>query len=118
MNRESLIKKIFSKEKFLVGIFYVALVVAWQLLYWLGTVQFGWWKSYAFPSPLGVVESCKSLIEKGTLLQAFLYSIVRGAVGFGLSVVLGLMMGRHFLVFVGFRLLYCGSGWMRVRFCL
>lgn len=93
MNRASLIKKIFSREKFLVGMFYVVLVVAWQLLYWLGTVQLGWWKSYAFPSPLGVVESCRSLIEKGTLLQAFIYSIVRGAVGFGMSVMLGLMMG-------------------------
>ena len=55
MNRESLIKKIFSKEKFLVGMFYVVLVVAWQLLYWLGTVQLGWCKSYELPSPFGVV---------------------------------------------------------------
>lgn len=93
MSRENMTKKAFWSEKFLVGVFYIALIVVWQLFYWIGTEQMGWWKSYAFPSPSGVVETCKNLIEKGTLFQAFLYSIVRGAVGFGMSLVLGLALG-------------------------
>ncbi len=93
MNRGNLIKKSQGKERVLVVLFYIVLLIVWQVLYWLGTSRFGWWKSYAFPSPLGVVESCRSLIEKGTLLQAFLSSIIRGAVGFSISIVIGLFMG-------------------------
>ena len=93
MNRESLTKKTWGKERVLIGIFYIMLIIVWQGLYWMGTSQLGWGKSYAFPSPLGVVESCRNLIEKGTLLQAFLSSVIRGAVGFGISIVLGLLMG-------------------------
>lgn len=93
MNRKNLTKKVFLKEKVFVGLFYVALVLIWQLLYWIGTARLGWWKSYAFPSPMGVMRSCKSLIEKGTLFQAFLYSIARGAVGFGISIMIGLALG-------------------------
>lgn len=93
MNKENLTEKFFRKEKILVVLFYIALISAWQVLYWMGTSQLGWWKSYAFPSPLGVVESLKSLIEKGTLVQAFLYSIARGAAGFGIAVSIGLATG-------------------------
>lgn len=93
MSKGNSIKKTFQTEKIHVGLFYIVLIIVWQMIYWIGTERLGWWKSYAFPSPLGVVESCRSLIEKGTLFQAFLYSIIRGTVGFGISVVIGLTLG-------------------------
>lgn len=93
MNKGNSIEKFFRKEKFLVVLFYITLIGVWQLLYWMGTSRLGWWKSYAFPSPLGVIESCRGLIEKGTLVQAFLYSIARGVAGFGISIVIGLVIG-------------------------
>lgn len=93
MNKENLTRKAFLKEKLSVVLFYIALIMIWQVLYWLGTKQFKWWKSYAFPSPLGVAESFASLIRKGTLIQAFLYSIARGVAGFGIAVVIGFAIG-------------------------
>lgn len=93
MKRKNLIRKMFFKEKLSVGLFYVVLLLFWQLLYWIGTSQLRWWKSYAFPSPLGVVESCVNLIENGTLFRAFLYSAIRGVIGFGIAIIIGLAVG-------------------------
>ena len=84
MNKKNLTRETFWKEKLPVVLFYISLLCVWQLLYWVGTEQMRWWKSYSFPSPLGVMETLKSLIDKGTLFQAFLYSLFRGVVGFGI----------------------------------
>lgn len=93
MKKNSLIKGEALRDKVIVGLFYAALAVIWQLVYWLGTQQLNWWKSYAFPSPFGVINVCTDLIAKKMLFQAFLYSIARGAAGFALAVFLGLAIG-------------------------
>lgn len=93
MKKSSLTKSGVLKDKVVVGLFYAALVIVWQLVYWLGTQEFNWWKSYAFPSPTGVVGACKDLIEKKTLFQAFMYSIARGAAGFAIAVLIGFAIG-------------------------
>lgn len=93
MKKKNLMSKAFPKDRFMVALFYVLLIVVWQTIYWLGTSCLHCWKSYAFPSPLGVVESCIALSKKGVLFQAFFYSVGRGAAGFVLSVVIGLITG-------------------------
>lgn len=93
MNKKNLTRETFWKEKLPVILFYILLLCVWQLLYWIGTEQMRWWKSYAFPSPLGVAETLRSLLDKGTLFQAFLYSLFRGGVGFGLSIAIGGVVG-------------------------
>lgn len=93
MKKENLTKKESWKGTLMVPVFYVVLIIVWQLVYWVGTSSLGLWKSYAFPSPLMVLESCISLIQKGTLFQALLYSIVRGILGFGLAIVIGFVLG-------------------------
>ena len=93
MKKENLTKKESRMGTLMVPAFYVVLIVAWQLVYWAGTSGLGLWKSYAFPSPLMVLESCISLIQKGTLFQALLYSVVRGILGFGLAIVIGFVLG-------------------------
>lgn len=82
-----------ENEKLTVGLFYIVLLILWQFVYWCGTSQLKWWKSYAFPSPSGVAESFMELMEKGTLIQAFLYSAARGIAGFGIAVGIGLLTG-------------------------
>ncbi len=77
----------------MVGLFYILLIVAWQMVYWIGTSCLHYWKSYAFPSPWKVIVSCMDLAERGILFQALFYSIGRGAVGFALSVAIGLVIG-------------------------
>ena len=93
MNKKNLTRETFWKEKLPVVLFYISLLCVWQRLYWVGTEQRRWWKSYSFPSPLGVMETLKSLIDKGTLFQAFLYSLFRGVVGFGISIAIGGVVG-------------------------
>lgn len=93
MREKNLMSKTFLKDKLTVGLFYVILIVIWQSVYWIGTSQLRWWKSYAFPSPWGVVVSCVDLVKRGTLFQGFIYSIGRGAMGFALSVMIGLIIG-------------------------
>ncbi|MCD7820487.1 MAG: ABC transporter permease, partial [Lachnospiraceae bacterium] len=88
MQKKNTINKILS------GVcFYVLLILLWQMIYTLGTGVLGWWKSYAMPSPLGVVESFKKLIANGTLWQAVLYSLRRVICGFALSLLIGCALG-------------------------
>ncbi|MCD7763498.1 MAG: ABC transporter permease [Lachnospiraceae bacterium] len=88
MQKKNTINKILS------GIcFYVVLIILWQVIYTLGTGPLGWWKSYAMPSPLGVVESLEKLIIKGTLWQAVIYSLRRVVIGFALSLLIGTVLG-------------------------
>ena len=93
MKKENLTNKSLLNGKLSVVCFYIALILVWQLLYWIGTSQMHWWKSYAFPSPWNVLLSFQALLKKGTLLQAIFYSLARGAGGFGLSVVIGMVLG-------------------------
>lgn len=89
------VKKKNSTVKKITGtvIFYVFLLVIWQLVFWLGTEVLDLWKEYSFPNPLGVVKSFKELLAGGTLLIGLGYSLGRGIIGFVISVILGTVFG-------------------------
>lgn len=70
------------------SVFFVGLLVVWQILVWLGL-----WPSYIFPSPLGVLQK----LIRGTQNLTFIYGIIasmeRILVGFGISAVAGILLG-------------------------
>lgn len=74
-------------------LFTVLLIFAWQIIYTLGTGVLGWWKSYAMPSPLGVVESLGKMLANGILWKATAYSLRRVVLGFAISLVVGTLLG-------------------------
>ena len=80
-------------------IFLAAIVVLWQVIYLVGVDGLSIWKSYAMPSPAGVWESFLKLMANGSLLTAIGHSLLRGAVGYVISLVLGGILGilmNHF----------------------
>ena len=80
-------------------IFLAAIVVLWQVIYLVGVDGLSIWKSYAMPSPAGVWESFLKLMANGSLLSAIGYSLLRGAIGYVISLVLGGILGilmNHF----------------------
>lgn len=86
-------KKNTMKKRICSAAFYIAIIAVWQLAAVLGAEVFGWWKSYTFPNPAGVLESLIRLTGDGTLLLAVLYSMRRVVIGFGLAVLIGLAFG-------------------------
>lgn len=74
-------------------IFYLLLIVLWQIVFWLGTECFKWWKPYAFPNPKGVAEVFVRLFMNTTLLRAAGKSILRALTGFAISAILGIIAG-------------------------
>ena len=87
-------KKNMTMKKWLSSIlFAMLLLLAWQIIYTLGTGVLGWWKSYAMPSPLGVVESLGKMLGNGTLWKATAYSLRRVVLGFVISLVVGTLLG-------------------------
>ena len=80
-------------------LFLAAIVVLWQLIYMVGVDGLSIWKAYAMPSPAGVWESFVDLMSDGSLLSAIGYSLLRGAIGYAISLVLGGILGilmNHF----------------------
>ena len=93
-NKNTKITKLLQQLLFLFGI-----VVLWQLLYFVGVDVFEFWKPYAMPSPAGVWKSLLRLIENGSLFAAIGSSLLRGMIGFAISVVTGTLLGflmEHF----------------------
>lgn len=74
-------------------LFYILLILFWQGVFSLGTGVLDIWKSYAFPSPLGVVNSFVYLVESGDIGIAILSSLRRCIMGFAISLVIGAMLG-------------------------
>ena len=69
-------------------IFYILLVGIWELLYRLGI-----WPEYVLPS---VVSVCKTLIhgfQDQTFLIGIAVSMKRIAIGYGISIVIGILLG-------------------------
>jgi NitT/TauT family transport system permease protein len=87
------IKKIFSASRARQIIFFAFLLAAWQ-----GLVALGIWKEYIFPSPWGVTQTLVRGFRTGAFEYGILASMERIAIGFGISVVvgvgLGLLLGR------------------------
>lgn len=80
-------------------LFLCAIVAGWQLIYIIGVDLLGIWKSYAMPSPVGVWNSFWFLIADGSLISAIGYSLLRGLIGYSISVVIGCVLGllmNHF----------------------
>lgn len=80
-------------------LFLAAIVVLWQLIYMVGVDGLSIWKAYAMPSPAGVWESFVDLMSDGSLLSAIGNSLLRGAIGYAISLVLGGILGilmNHF----------------------
>lgn len=69
-------------------IFYAALVAIWELF-----VRAGFLPDYALPHPLDVLGSLSDGISSGTYSRAALTSLERLAVGYFISLVLGLALG-------------------------
>ncbi len=80
-------------------LFYVGLVLLWQLFYVAGTDWLGLAKPYAVPHPTGVWDSVCRLLADGTLLTAIGYSLARALGGFAAAIVIGVILAVIILNF-------------------
>jgi NitT/TauT family transport system permease protein len=69
-------------------VFFLLLLTAWQGLIWLGL-----WAEYIFPSPLGVAQTMIRGFQNRTFLVGIATSMQRILIGFGISVVAGILLG-------------------------
>jgi NitT/TauT family transport system permease protein len=69
-------------------IFYAALLILWQVL-----AISGIWPDYLFPGPVAVLNSLVTGFIGGLYLQAIGVSLTRLAIGYGISLVIGLVLG-------------------------
>lgn len=69
-------------------LFYAALVGLWQLLF-----QLHIWKPYLLPGPQDVWESLRHYVDNGLLAKAIRGSMERLVIGYGISIILGLIIG-------------------------
>src|SRR5260221_1197105 len=68
--------------------FYIVLLAIWELI-----SRSGIWPDYVLPGPLAVLNSLVAGFAGGLYLQAALVSLQRLAIGYGISLVLGLGLG-------------------------
>ncbi len=74
-------------------LFFIGLLLLWQLLYTAACSWLGWAKPYAIPNPIGVLRCIVTLFSDGTLAAAVAGSLLRVLLGFALSVVIGILLG-------------------------
>ena len=74
-------------------LFLLGIIILWQIFYVAGVDGLGIWKAYAMPSPVGVWNSFVEMMKQGTLLAAIGNSILRGAIGYILSLIIGAVIG-------------------------
>ena len=77
-----------SKRIIKLVVFYIILIGLWQGLAFLKI-----WPEYIFPSPLGVFKTLVTGFGDQTFIIGILVSMKRILIGFGISVVLGLVIG-------------------------
>lgn len=80
-------------------LFIILLIAIWQGFYWVTVDLLEVFKSYSFPSPLGVGERLVELCSDGSLLEATGQSLLRGVAGYAIAVVIGIALGllmNHF----------------------
>ncbi len=68
--------------------FYALLLIAWQLV-----VNSGIWPDYLFPGPLAVLSALVGGFQGGLYLQAVFVSLERLVIGYGISLVIGMVLG-------------------------
>src|SRR5437588_6689150 len=69
-------------------IFYIFLLLLWDAI-----CATGIWPDYLFPTPLEVWNSLVTGFQGGLFLQASAVSLQRLAIGYGISLVIGLVLG-------------------------
>ena len=69
-------------------VFYVLLVILWQVI-----AMTGIWPDYLFPGPIAVFTALVNGFLAGDFLQASLLSLQRLAIGYGISLVIGVTLG-------------------------
>ena len=74
-------------------LFLFGIIILWQIFYVAGVDGLGIWKAYAMPSPVGVWNSFVEMMKQGTLLAAIGNSLLRGAIGYILSLIIGAVIG-------------------------
>lgn len=79
-------------------LFFLLLILLWQLLYTAACDWFHWAKPYAMPSPSGVATCIVDLSSDGTLLTAIASSLLRVLIGFLISVAIGVILGALIVV--------------------
>ncbi|MBI2485472.1 MAG: ABC transporter permease [Deltaproteobacteria bacterium] len=77
-----------SKRLIKLVLFYIILIGVWQCLAFLKV-----WPEYIFPSPLGVLKTLVTGFEDKTFIIGILISMKRILIGYGISIVLGLLIG-------------------------
>jgi len=87
------LKRLFRHRGFQATGFYVLLISSWMVVYIVCVDMLSIWKPYAFPSPLGVIQSLKSLIVKGVLGVGLMGSFYRLLIGYLLALALGMGIG-------------------------
>ena len=70
------------------GAFYLVVLGSWQLI-----ATSGLWSSYLFPAPTSVVASLVRNVEHGMIFAALGQSLWRLALGYAISMLLGLSLG-------------------------
>ena len=69
-------------------IFYVSLILIWQGFYALKIAP-----DYFFPGPLEVLDRLHGFLQNGSLITAILVSLRRLILGYGISLVIGVIFG-------------------------
>jgi NitT/TauT family transport system permease protein len=77
-----------KRDDYYVPGFYLLILVAWQGMYWLGTIP-----DYLFPSPLQVLTRLVELTADGLFLPSIQATLSRMLVGFSIAAALGLLIG-------------------------
>lgn len=72
---------------------YIILVILWELLYKVNVDILKIWKSYNFPEPISVVKVLYGLMMDNTLLIAIVASFRRLLIGYGISLIFGILLG-------------------------
>lgn len=80
-------------------LFYVILILFWELIYKVNVEYLKIWKPYIFPSPFNVLNTLYGLIINNTLLIAILVSLKRVIIGYSISLVLGVILGLFIVRF-------------------
>lgn len=74
-------------------LFFIGLILLWQLLYTAACDWFDLAKPYAVPNPVGVLNCIVHLISNGTLLAAIGSSLLRALIGFLIAILIGIVLG-------------------------
>lgn len=82
-----------NKYRFSKVLFYIGLILFWQLLYFVCVDLLKIWKFYSFPSPVEVIKSFVYIVKDHTMGIALFISLKRIVIGYGISIMIGFGLG-------------------------